>query len=274
MQNLFTTRRPAASHVAAKSAFTLIELLVVIAIIAILAAILFPVFARARENARRSSCQSNLKQIGLGIMQYTQDYDEYFPCGTDNYGDGWAGQIYPYVKSVQIYVCPSDATPSANVNSVVFQCSYFMNRALNTTSTGAVSPKSLPTLNASSLTVYAGEVYKGIMTGNTTSYPTDTYSPRADGNYQPNSTDGYRTGVMGNRGTFQNGLTYTETAHFDGSNFLACDGHVKWFKPSAISSGYNATLTTDAQTAGGLAAGTQSMKDGSGNSFAMTFSAN
>jgi prepilin-type N-terminal cleavage/methylation domain-containing protein len=59
--------------------FTLIELLVVIAIIAILAAILFPVFARARENARRASCQSNLKQIGLGIMQYTQDYDERMP---------------------------------------------------------------------------------------------------------------------------------------------------------------------------------------------------
>jgi prepilin-type N-terminal cleavage/methylation domain-containing protein len=62
------------------SAFTLIELLVVIAIIAMLAAILFPVFGRARENARRSSCQSNLKQIGLGIMQYTQDYDERLPA--------------------------------------------------------------------------------------------------------------------------------------------------------------------------------------------------
>ena len=62
-----------------KFGFTLIELLVVFAIIAILAAILFPVFARARENARRASCQSNLKQIGLGIMQYTQDYDEKMP---------------------------------------------------------------------------------------------------------------------------------------------------------------------------------------------------
>ncbi|RYG73976.1 DUF1559 domain-containing protein [bacterium] len=99
------------------SAFTLIELLVVIAIIAILAAILFPVFGRARENARRSSCQSNLKQIGLGIMQYVQDYDEKYPyCnqdGPDVLGNGWGWfgtwmyTTYPYVKSAQIYTCPS-----------------------------------------------------------------------------------------------------------------------------------------------------------------------
>lgn len=62
-----------------RTAFTLIELLVVISIIAVLAAILFPVFARARENARRASCMSNLKQIGLGFMMYTQDYDEMMP---------------------------------------------------------------------------------------------------------------------------------------------------------------------------------------------------
>ena len=98
-------------------AFTLIELLVVIAIIAILAAILFPVFARARENARRASCSSNLKQIGLGVAQYTQDYDEtYSRSWYDCPGNGgnanpvcprWNDVLQPYIKSTQIFNCPS-----------------------------------------------------------------------------------------------------------------------------------------------------------------------
>jgi prepilin-type N-terminal cleavage/methylation domain-containing protein/prepilin-type processing-associated H-X9-DG protein len=123
--------------------FTLIELLVVIAIIAILAAILFPVFARARENARRASCQSNMKQLGLAMIQYSQDYDEKFPdlngpLGSDylpnrttpvasvgglnyfatngNYWDGWASRIYPYVKSEQVYLCPSNQYDAYKVN--------------------------------------------------------------------------------------------------------------------------------------------------------------
>jgi prepilin-type N-terminal cleavage/methylation domain-containing protein/prepilin-type processing-associated H-X9-DG protein len=112
-------------NVASKPGFTLIELLIVIAIIAILASILFPVFARARENARRSACMSNLKQLGLGFLQYAQDYDEKLPTsggGGAGYasqplGIGWGGQIYPYAKSVQVFTCPSDTTKSAVTNA-------------------------------------------------------------------------------------------------------------------------------------------------------------
>jgi prepilin-type N-terminal cleavage/methylation domain-containing protein/prepilin-type processing-associated H-X9-DG protein len=96
--------------------FTLIELLVVIAIIAILAAILFPVFAKAREKARQISCLSNCKQLGLGVMMYAQDYDETYPRGC--FLDGgkvndwtWTIQLQPYVSNNQVFVCPSDPSP-------------------------------------------------------------------------------------------------------------------------------------------------------------------
>ncbi len=104
-----------------KHGFTLIELLVVIAIIAILAAILFPVFSRARENARRASCVSNAKQMGLGFMQYAQDNDEKFPIVQLSLSDServWDNAIYPYVKSDQVYICPSAF--SENTRSFAF----------------------------------------------------------------------------------------------------------------------------------------------------------
>jgi prepilin-type N-terminal cleavage/methylation domain-containing protein/prepilin-type processing-associated H-X9-DG protein len=105
-----------------RKAFTLIELLVVIAIIAILAAILFPVFGRARENARRSSCQSNLKQIMLGVIQYTQDYDERLPgivstSTSPTMTVPWFHKINPYVKSSQIFRCPSDTNTNARLQN-------------------------------------------------------------------------------------------------------------------------------------------------------------
>ena len=103
-----------------RSGFTLIELLVVIAIIAILAAILFPVFARAREKARQTSCLSNLKQLALANLAYIQDNDERWPrtcwgdnvCGPVISATAWMTGCYPYIKNKQIFVCPSQPAGS------------------------------------------------------------------------------------------------------------------------------------------------------------------
>lgn len=118
------TVRTAAGHALrrgpARSAFTLIELLVVIAIISILAAILFPVFAQAREKARQTTCLSNEKQIGLAILQYVQDYDETMPFGgwnpikaPDNTDScySWRYTVQPYVKNAGVFLCPSYERP-------------------------------------------------------------------------------------------------------------------------------------------------------------------
>src|SRR6476659_814001 len=143
-----------------KPGFTLIELLVVIAIIAILAAILFPVFAQAREQARQSTCLSNFKQIGLGVQMYLQDWDGtypmnrigQFPGGSECNGKGkmltWKTETAPYVKNIGVFKCPSN--PRNNLPDEtggddafgfpVFPISYAYNGALLWNSLGANPP--------------------------------------------------------------------------------------------------------------------------------------
>jgi len=120
--------------------FTLIELLVVIAIIAILAAILFPVFARARENARRSSCQSNMKNIALGFKQYLQDYDEKYPAK-----DSWTTAIFTYTKSDQVLRCPSAGNTEATVASKI---DYLYNAGLHVAKESRIEATAVTILNA------------------------------------------------------------------------------------------------------------------------------
>jgi len=113
------------NHRETRSGFTLIELLVVIAIIAILAAILFPVFAQARAKARQTQCLSNCKQIGLAMMQYIQDYDEVFPVNNFSYGRGtsvylssWMIHLDPYMKNLDVYQCPESRVPNSRTTIV------------------------------------------------------------------------------------------------------------------------------------------------------------
>ncbi len=213
--------------------FTLIELLVVIAIIAILAAILFPVFARARENARRASCSSNMKQIGLGVLQYAQDYDEKYPIfevgympGEEPYLDAngvsidWSLAIQPYTKSMQVLACPSD-TRSSTYNLPVYGNNVKRSYAIANYLRSADRQRpggSLAQFNSPALTVFAGE-------------------RRGCGNGGANLREWYLCGIydktditqsasgppMNDRGV----AVGTGMVHLDTANFLFTDGHVK-----------------------------------------------
>jgi prepilin-type N-terminal cleavage/methylation domain-containing protein/prepilin-type processing-associated H-X9-DG protein len=165
--------------------FTLIELLVVIAIIAILAAILFPVFQKVRENARRTACLSNMKQIGLGILQYVQDNDEYFPIGAPGAltaastatlqaqgpapGAGWVGSINPYIKSIDIFKCPDDPTASqpGKNGQTLYPVSYAFNKfAAGETIGQSVAPASTVLVSeVVGVTAYLGLPDEGLSEG-------------------------------------------------------------------------------------------------------------
>jgi prepilin-type N-terminal cleavage/methylation domain-containing protein len=243
---------------ACKNGFTLIELLVVIAIIAILAAILFPVFARARENARRTSCVSNLKQIGLGIMQYVQDYDEKMPPAyivtTQMPPDGmfWSGGawfwqqiIFPYTKSKQIYVCPS--TP-LNTSATPYYANYGANQLLligyKTSTPPNPSGSPGPTLSTAAIN-RTSETYLVMDAGFYDPWPTEVLSGNNGARYLP--------GAYKNAGTpCYQGANYTadcesEGRHFDGVSMTFADGHAKWLKSSLVvgeAKKYSAAHTT------------------------------
>lgn len=222
-----------------RKAFTLIELLVVVAIIGILAAILFPVFARARENARRTSCLSNLKQIGLGTMMYVQDYDQVYPMyGYANSNPSpphlvsstylyWVDLIYPYMKSRQLFYCPSGAQDTSTTDAIL-KMNYganvflFANQGLFPGKTVpeailASSSQTYMVMDWGTLAVQANQIVAP-------SGPSHTYLPGVGqlGIDKPTGLDSYY------ERDFQSGR------HFNGVNVTFADGHAKWIKSSVV----------------------------------------
>jgi prepilin-type N-terminal cleavage/methylation domain-containing protein len=225
-----------------RRAFTLIELLVVIAIIAILASILFPVFAKVREKARQTACTSNEKQLALALLQYVDDNDARYPSGMDethHAGMGWAAQVYSYVESTAVFHCPDDDTNQPVSTPPAVPISYAMNDTL------ALPGVSSTQLNADTRTIMLFEVV-----GSTAEITTpwngvtgDNTSPTGDGGTQGYAGLGrYATGVpsgalLTDVGTATGDFQALTGRHMDASIYVMCDGHAKWIRRENISSG-------------------------------------
>lgn len=214
--------------------FTLIELLVVIAIIAILAAILFPVFAKAREKARQTSCLNNCKQMGLAVMQYVSDYDEIFPFADITYATAavrpytggssvthkWADMIYPYVLNKQIFKCPSG--PAVWIN-------YGWNANLGYWGTNTRT----------------GPTYQGVKLA-TVIKPAETViiaDTATDGHYSGDNSYVLWATMHCSR--------YIPPIHNEGANLVLCDGHAKWYQIQATP-GHVDTSTRPTQPPAGV----------------------
>ena len=212
MKISYSTSRNAAKT----KGFTLIELLVVIAIIAILAAILFPAFAKARESARRISCVNNLKQIGTGIMQYSQEFDEMLPPGINGANSCWATVTQPYIKSADVFRCPSNTTGTLlmqNTNDTIPK-SYAANGVQpGTTVMGGVSPMNETNTGNPS----GGAALSAISSPTQVVLVYENDGP----NRYPNQ---YDVATLA-------GADFKFTNHLQTTNFLFADGHVKSMRP-------------------------------------------
>jgi prepilin-type N-terminal cleavage/methylation domain-containing protein/prepilin-type processing-associated H-X9-DG protein len=215
-----------------KKAFTLIELLVVIAIIAILAAILFPVFAQAREKARQTSCLSNGRQIGIAFSMYSTDYDENLPLTTYPLpSNSWTDQAQPYIKNRQIFRCPSDqsqnwttpqATPASMLDpspAVVRRSSYFLNAWM----TAGSGYSNLASINSPASVIYVAESLEGITR--------DHFHPF---NWIVETPANPLYSSFMHMATFNDTTNQTKelalTRHTGGLNNVYLDGHAKWGK--------------------------------------------
>ncbi len=216
-----------------RRAFTLIELLVVIAIIAILAAILFPVFSRARENARRTNCASNLRQIGLAWQQYIQDYDETLPRydvgpTVPANSAGLLRMMQPYLKNTQMYLCPSESAETA-VGGGTPYADYNYNLFLGYRNMSLAAAQPFAALHAAaftkpSLTIVFTEYWRN------TGYIWFTGVMTATGSAGVNCASTACTAGIAN-------VPAAPTRrHGHGQNMAFADGHVKWYQTYVLPS--------------------------------------
>jgi len=258
-------------------AFTLTELLVVVMIVAVLAAVLFPIFTLARERAAASACIANEKMLGLAFIQYQQDNDQKFPSGnafaTPNGfsktvaipGAGWAGQVFKYVKTRSTFTCPDDATVStlpnwANADGNDLQeVSYAFNSNFARLRSGGVTSAANSVLLFEVQQAMANPTNPGESVSPSGNF--DAQSPAQLANWNSaNSMQSYGAATVGALGG-QCTINQVLPRHGQGSNFVMADAHVVFLLGNVVSAGATAANSTDDQTWDGATANCPAILD-------------